>query len=216
MSRTSLGGSSSALGPPLPYVRRTAVPQGAQVIDGTGLSVYPGMMDVGTSMGLNEISQGANATVDDTEVGSFNPNAIGYYAMNPHSAHIGVTRVVGVTHVLSSPTDGIVSGQATLANLGGRTAAAMTIQQKAGLVITLPRRWWRLRVRRRRWWLRRWRSSGWCRRHASARDAARFAQGVDRRRTGLSAGDGRVREGPYVAAPAVRREARGDGAVCAW
>lgn len=116
-----------------------SVPQGAQVIDGTGLSVYPGMMDAGTSMGLNEISQGANATVDDAEVGSFNPNAIAYYAMNPHSAHIGVTRVVGVTHVLSSPTGGIVSGQSTLANLGGWTAAAMTIQQKAGLVITLPR-----------------------------------------------------------------------------
>ena len=116
-----------------------AVPQGAQVIDGTGLSVYPGMMDAGTSMGLNEVPQGANATVDDAEVGSFNPNAIAYYAMNPHSAHIGVTRVVGVTHVLSSPTGGIVSGQATLANLGGWTPAAMTIQQKAGLVITLPR-----------------------------------------------------------------------------
>ena len=116
-----------------------AVPQGAQVIDGTGLTVYPGMMDAGTSMGLNEVPQGANATVDDAEVGSFNPNAIAYYSMNPHSAHIGVTRVVGVTHVMSSPTGGIVSGQTTFANLGGWTPAAMTIQQKAGLVITLPR-----------------------------------------------------------------------------
>ena len=52
------------------------MPQGAQVIDGTGLSVYPGMMDAGTSMGLSEIPQGATPTVDDAEVGSFNPNAI--------------------------------------------------------------------------------------------------------------------------------------------
>ncbi len=127
------GGKITAIG------ASATVPQGAQVIDGTGLSVYPGMMDAGTSMGLNEVSQGANATVDDAEVGSFNPNAIAYYSMNPHSAHIGVTRVVGVTHVLSSPTGGLVSGQSTLANLGGWTPAAMTIQQKAGLVITLPR-----------------------------------------------------------------------------
>jgi imidazolonepropionase-like amidohydrolase len=116
-----------------------AVPQGAQVIDGTGLSVYPGMMDAGTSMGLSEIPQGATPTVDDAEVGSFNPNAVAYYAINPHSAHIGVTRVLGVTHVLSSPSGGIVSGQASLVHLGGWTHPQMTIAKSAGLVITLPR-----------------------------------------------------------------------------
>ncbi len=115
------------------------VPQGAQVIDGNGLSVYPGMMDAGTSMGLSEIPQGASPTVDDAEVGSFNPNSIAYYAINPHSAHIGVTRVLGVTHVLSSPTGGIVSGQATMVYLGGWTHPQMTIRKSAGLVITLPR-----------------------------------------------------------------------------
>ena len=115
------------------------VPQGAQVIDGSGLSVYPGMMDAGTSMGLSEIPQGASPTVDDAEVGSFNPNAVAYYAINPHSAHIGVTRVLGVTHVLSSPNGGIVSGQASLVHLGGWTHPQMTIVKSAGLVISLPR-----------------------------------------------------------------------------
>jgi len=116
-----------------------AVPQGAQVIDGSGLSVYPGMMDAGTSMGLSEIPQGASPTVDDAEVGSFNPNAVAYYAINPHSAHIGVTRVLGVTQVLSSPSGGIVSGQASMVHLGGWTHPQMTIAKSAGLVITLPR-----------------------------------------------------------------------------
>lgn len=115
------------------------VPQGAQIIDGNGLSVYPGMMDAGTSMGLAEIPQGASPTVDDAEVGSFNPNIVAYYAINPHSAHIGVTRVLGVTQVLSSPTGGIVSGQATMVYLGGWTHPQMTIKKSAGLVITLPR-----------------------------------------------------------------------------
>src|SRR5687768_17833840 len=32
-----------------------AVPSGARTIDANGLSVYPGMMDAGTSMGLSEI-----------------------------------------------------------------------------------------------------------------------------------------------------------------
>src|SRR5215212_652944 len=36
-----------------------SVPAGAQTIDGRGLSVYPGMIDLGTSIGLVEISSGA-------------------------------------------------------------------------------------------------------------------------------------------------------------
>jgi imidazolonepropionase-like amidohydrolase len=127
------GGKIAAVG------ASVSVPQGAQVIDGTGLSVYPGMMDAGTSMGLSEIPQGAAPTVDDAEVGSFNPNAVAYYAINPHSAHIGVTRVLGVTHVVSSPNGGIVSGQASMVYLGGWTHPQMTIAKSAGLVITLPR-----------------------------------------------------------------------------
>ncbi len=127
------GGKITAIG------ANVAVPTGATTIDGAGKSVYPGMMDAATQMGLTEISQGAAPTVDNSEVGSFNPNAIAYYAMNPHSAHVGVTRVVGVTHVLSHPSGGVIAGQGTLANLAGWTPAAMTIRQRAALVITIPR-----------------------------------------------------------------------------
>ncbi|MDQ3950288.1 MAG: amidohydrolase family protein, partial [Gemmatimonadota bacterium] len=116
-----------------------AVPAGAQAIDASGLTVYPGMMDAGTSMGLSEIPQGANATVDIAEVGSLNPNAQAMWGINPHSAHIGVTRVVGITHVLSSPTGGLISGQSAIINLAGWTAPEMTVVPKAALVINLPR-----------------------------------------------------------------------------
>src|SRR5690606_9965915 len=50
------------------------IPAGARIIDGAGLSVYPGMMDAGTSMGLAEITQGAAGTVDNSETGNWNPN----------------------------------------------------------------------------------------------------------------------------------------------
>jgi imidazolonepropionase-like amidohydrolase len=116
-----------------------AVPAGAQAIDATGLTVYPGMMDAGTSMGLSEIPQGANATVDVAEVGSFNPNAQAQWGINPHSAHVGVSRFVGITHVLSSPTGGLISGQSAIINLAGWTAPDMTVVPKAALVINLPR-----------------------------------------------------------------------------
>ena len=116
-----------------------AVPQGATAIDATGHVVYPGMMDAGTSMGLSEIPQGAASTVDVAEVGSFNPNAVAYWGINPHSAHVGVTRVVGITHVLSKPAGGIISGTATIFNLAGWTAPEMQVVPKAAIVINLPR-----------------------------------------------------------------------------
>ena len=116
-----------------------AVPAGAQSIDATGLTVYPGMMDAVTSMGLSEIPQGANATVDVAEVGSLNPNAQAQWGLNPHSAHVGVTRVVGITHVLSSPTGGLISGQSAIVNLAGWTTPDMTVVPRAALVINLPR-----------------------------------------------------------------------------
>ena len=116
-----------------------AVPSGATVIDGAGLTVYPGMMDAGTSLGLSEIPQGAPATVDASEVGTFNPNAQAYYGVNPQSAHIGVTRVVGITHVLTRPSGGVIAGQAALLNLAGSTVPEMNLVQRAGLVIELPR-----------------------------------------------------------------------------
>src|SRR5687767_14262535 len=44
-------------------------PPGAQQIEGRGLSVYPGMIDASTSMGLVEVPQGAAGTVDLSETG---------------------------------------------------------------------------------------------------------------------------------------------------
>jgi imidazolonepropionase-like amidohydrolase len=115
------------------------VPAGATSIDATGHIVYPGMMDAATSMGLSEIGQGAASTVDVAEVGSFNPNAQAIYGINPHSAHVGTTRVVGITHVISMPGGGIISGTAALVNLAGWTPPEMQVNPKAALVINLPR-----------------------------------------------------------------------------
>lgn len=114
-------------------------PAGAQQIDGRGLSVYPGMIDAGTSMGLVEVPQGANGTVDTAEVGDLNPNAKAVVAINPHSAHIAVTRVEGITTTLSAPSGGLISGQAALINLLGTTPREMAVTPYAALVINYPR-----------------------------------------------------------------------------
>src|SRR5690349_14849113 len=115
------------------------IPAGAQTIDGHGLSVYPGMIDAGTNMGLVEVPQGANGTVDTSEVGDLNPNAQAIIAVNPHSAHIAVTRVEGITTTLTAPTGGLISGQAALINLLGTSPKEMAVVPQIALVINYPR-----------------------------------------------------------------------------
>ncbi|MBC7797699.1 MAG: hypothetical protein H7Z37_12570, partial [Pyrinomonadaceae bacterium] len=114
-------------------------PSDAQIIDGTGLSVYPGMIDAGTNMGLNEIPLGAPGTVDDTEVGDMNPNARAISAVQPHSANVNVTRVNGITTVLSMPRGNIISGQAAILSLNGSTQNEMSVNPAFALVVNYPR-----------------------------------------------------------------------------
>ena len=116
-----------------------SVPSGAQTIDGNGLFVYPGMIDAGTNMGLVEVPQGASGTVDTAEVGDLNPNAKAIIAVNPHSAHIAVTRVEGITNTLTAPAGGLISGQAALINLLGTAPKEMAVLPEAALVINYPR-----------------------------------------------------------------------------
>jgi imidazolonepropionase-like amidohydrolase len=127
------GGKITAVG------ANVQIPSNAQVIDAKGLYVYPGMIETGSSVGLSEIGQGAVATVDISEVGSFNPNAQAFYGIDPHSAHVGVARVVGITTVVSRPTGGIIPGQAALMNLAGDTPPKMAVVPRIALVIELPR-----------------------------------------------------------------------------
>lgn len=116
-----------------------AVPAGAERIDGSGLTVFPGMIDAATNMGLVEIGQGVPGSVDVAETGTMNPNARAFKGINPHSSHINVTRVNGITTVLSMPSGGIISGQAAVINLNGSTQAEMTVTPEFGLVINFPR-----------------------------------------------------------------------------
>lgn len=117
----------------------TAVPAGAQEIDARGLTVYPGMIDLGTNMGLAEIASGAPGTIDTQELGEMNPNIAAIWSVNPHSSHVAVTRVAGVTSVLAAPAGGIISGQATFINLAGTSPREMSVVPEAALMIEFPR-----------------------------------------------------------------------------
>lgn len=116
-----------------------AIPGAAERIDAKGLTVFPGMIDAATNMGLVEIPQGLPGSVDTAETGTMNANAKAIKGIHPHSAHINVTRVNGITTVMSYPTGGIIAGQGAIINLNGSTPTEMAMVSEYGLVINYPR-----------------------------------------------------------------------------
>ena len=119
------------------------IPAGAETIDCSDQFIYPGFIDGGTQLGLSEVGS-ISLTRDYNEVGDFNPQMQALTAVNPNSVAIPVTRVEGVTTVLTKPSGGIFPGTAALINLVGYTPDQMYAGFK-GLVLDFPS------VRRRRW-----------------------------------------------------------------
>jgi len=113
------------------------VPAGATVVDGSGKTLYPGLFDALTSIGLEEVAAVA-ATVDTTEVGDVNPHAKAWVALHPDSELIPVARANGLTVVLSAPSGGLVSGQSALVRLSGTTPEALTLKAPAALHVVYP------------------------------------------------------------------------------
>jgi len=100
------------------------IPANARVIDCRGQRVYPGFIDGGTKLGLGEISS-ISLTQDANEVGDIVPHMKALTAVNPNSVSIPVTRVNGVTTVLTVPQGGLFPGQAALIHLLGYTPDQM-------------------------------------------------------------------------------------------
>ena len=109
----------------------------AQIIDATGKFVYPGMIDANTGIGLQEIG-GVQTMTMRSEMGQFNPHIRAVVGLNVESEILGVTRMNGVTSVITSPTGGSISGQAALINTAGWTWEDIAVVREAGIVINLP------------------------------------------------------------------------------
>lgn len=110
------------------------VPPDAEVMDGAGLEVYPGLIDAGSGVGLQEVGSLAE-TVDRDELGDIAPQFQALTAVNPNSVAIPVTRLNGVTTVLAEPTGGLFPGTAALINLHGYTPEQMLVAPGARYVI---------------------------------------------------------------------------------
>jgi len=118
------GGKISALG----TAASVKVPRDARVIDVTGMTVYPGLIDSETSLGLTEISAEA-MTNDRIELSDeIMPHMHVYDAFHAESELIPVTRLNGITNAIVAPdsTD-TLPGQDSFIQLAGPSATEMLL-----------------------------------------------------------------------------------------
>jgi len=104
----------------------TAIPSSAKVIDVTGMTVYPGLIDSETRLGLTEISAD-RMTNDELEASDeIMPHMHVYDAFHAETALIPVTRINGVTNAIVAPASGdTLPGQDSFIQLAGASATEM-------------------------------------------------------------------------------------------
>ncbi|MBA3804713.1 MAG: amidohydrolase family protein, partial [Acidobacteria bacterium] len=125
-------------------------PADARIIDGTGLTVYPGLIDSNTSLGIPQAtptprSRGEGSASDSAQ-GSTNftsPNSTQPPGLQPEllaadqirsgGDQIESARSAGITAALSSPREGILIGQSALINLAGDTPQQMIVRSPVAL-----------------------------------------------------------------------------------
>jgi imidazolonepropionase-like amidohydrolase len=112
----------------------TAVPGGARVIDVAGMTVYPGLIDAETHLGLTEI--GAEAMTNDLVEPSdeIMPHMHVYDAFHAETELIPVTRINGITNAIVAPSQGdSLPGQDSFIQLAGHNRDEMILGRDVAL-----------------------------------------------------------------------------------
>ena len=105
-----------------------SIPKNAQVIDATGMTIYPGLIDSETHLGLTEVSADkmTNDLVEKSD--EIMPHMHVADAFHAESSLIPVTRFNGVTNAIVSPTnEDTLPGQDSLVQLYGKNADEMLL-----------------------------------------------------------------------------------------
>jgi len=118
------GGKIAALG----AVSSVTIPRNARVIDVSGMTVYPGLIDSETSLGLTEISA-EPSTNDRIEISDeIMPHMHVFDAFHAESELIPVARINGVTNAIVAPDSGdTLPGQDSFIQLDGKSAQEMLL-----------------------------------------------------------------------------------------
>lgn len=131
-----------------------SVPSDARVIDGTGLTVYPGLIDAYTNLALPEASpapagpggggggffflQQATAQPrpggpNSTQPPGLQPETMVEEIIRTGGADVDAARTAGFTTALTLPRSGIWIGQSALINLAGETPQQMIVRSPVAM-----------------------------------------------------------------------------------
>jgi imidazolonepropionase-like amidohydrolase len=126
------GGKITAVGTPA----AVKVPKGATIVDAKGMTVYPGLIDSETRLGLSEIGSDrmTNDTVEPSE--EIFPQMHVYDAFHAESEHIPITRFNGITNAIVAPAEtDTIPGQDSFIQLAGRDRDSMLMVKDVALAI---------------------------------------------------------------------------------
>ena len=133
-----------------------AVPADARVIDGSGLTLYPGLIDAygtlgipsqgndgtggrgGRGGGTQAAQQGgpqANAAPNSLYPAGLQPEITAADLLRPDADAFAAAHASGITSALSAPSNGIFLGQSALINLAGDNAQEMLLKSPVALHI---------------------------------------------------------------------------------
>jgi imidazolonepropionase-like amidohydrolase len=120
------GGKITAVG----EARSVKIPKDAEVLDVTGMTVYPGLIDSESYLGLTEISA-EDSTNDLIETSDeIMPHMHVYDAFHAESELIPVARLNGITNAIVAPqTQDTLPGQDAFIQLDGKSANEMLLER---------------------------------------------------------------------------------------
>jgi imidazolonepropionase-like amidohydrolase len=123
---------------------RVSVPSGARTVDAGGATIYPGIINAGADLGVNE--PGVRNYDDVTEILPFGQMLRTRMAYQSDSDAIPVTRAEGITTVAvrtgteaqAAGAPPVIAGDFPVMNLEGWTWEENTLRPTAGLAMTFP------------------------------------------------------------------------------
>ena len=126
------GGKITAVG----TAASVKVPKGATIVDAKGMTVYPGLIDAETRLGLSEIGSDrmTNDTVETSD--EIFPQMHVYDAFHAESEHIPITRFNGITNAIVAPAESdTIPGQDSFIQLAGRDRDSMLMVKDVALAM---------------------------------------------------------------------------------
>jgi imidazolonepropionase-like amidohydrolase len=126
------GGKIVAIGP----AASVKVPSGAEIYDAKGMTVYPGLFDAETHLGLTEVASDANSNDLAETADEIEPHMHVADAFHGETVRIPVERLNGITNAIVAPASAdSMPGQDALIQLAGRDADEMLLERDLALAI---------------------------------------------------------------------------------